>query len=107
MADSLSGPTGRAIGTALHTAEGSADVRRVVQSFFDRRVTTLDQRIAAAVDSGELPPVDTYLLAELFSGPVHLYVNRGVKTFTAAEAERIVDIVLAGLRATEARPSPR
>ncbi|MEV6635748.1 TetR/AcrR family transcriptional regulator [Actinoplanes sp. NPDC051470] len=100
MAASLSSPLGRAISSALHTAEGSAELRRVVQSFYDRRTSTLDQRISQAVDSGELPRVDTHLLAELFTGPVHLHVTRGVKDFTAADAERIVDVILAGIRAT-------
>jgi AcrR family transcriptional regulator len=103
LAASLSSPVGRAIGSALHTSESSADLRRVVQSFFDRRTSTLDQRISQAVDSGELPRVDTHLLVELLSGPVHLHVTRGVADFTAADAERIVDVILAGIRATQAQ----
>jgi hypothetical protein len=53
-----------------------------------------------AIDRGELPPVDTSLLGEMLSGPVHLIVNRGIRPFTRADAERIVDVVLAGIRAT-------
>ena len=105
LAASLSSPVGRAIGNALHTSENSADLRRVVQSFFDRRTRTLDQRMSQAVDSGELPRVDTHLLVELLSGPVHLHVTRGVEDFTAADAERIVDVILAGIRATQAQPA--
>ncbi len=39
----------------------------------------------------------------MLSGPVHLIVNRGMRTFSRADAERIVGVVLAGLRATAAR----
>lgn len=53
-----------------------------------------------AIDRGELPPVDISLLGEMISGPVHLIVNRGIRPFTRADAERIVDVVLAGIRAT-------
>jgi AcrR family transcriptional regulator len=104
LAATLSSPVGQAIAGALHTSESSAELRRVVQSFFDRRTSTLDQRISQAVDSGELPRVDTHLLVELLSGPVHLHVIRAVAGFTAAEAERIVDVILAGIRATPAGP---
>ena len=104
LAASLSSPVGQAIGSALHTSESSAELRRVVQSYFDRRTSTLDQRISQAVDSGELPKVDTHLLVELLSGPVHLHVTRGAEEFTVTEAERIVDVILAGIRATPARP---
>jgi hypothetical protein len=31
---------------------------------------------------------------------VRLIVNRGIRPFTRADAERIVDVVLAGIRAT-------
>jgi hypothetical protein len=34
----------------------------------------------------------------MISGPVHLIVNRGMRTFTRADAERIVDVVLVGIR---------
>jgi AcrR family transcriptional regulator len=105
LAASLSSPVGRAIGSALHTSESSADLRWVVQSFFDRRTSTLEGRMSQAMDSGELPRVDTHLLVELLSGPVHLHVTRGVEDFTAADAERIVDVILAGLRATQPHPA--
>jgi hypothetical protein len=36
----------------------------------------------------------------MISGPVHLIVSRGTRSFTRADAERIVDVVLAGIRAT-------
>jgi hypothetical protein len=61
------------------------------------------RRVALAVERGELPPVDTSLLGEMLSGPVHLIANRGLRPFTRADAERIVDVVLAGIRATASR----
>jgi hypothetical protein len=57
-------------------------------------------RVDLAIDRGELPPVDRTLLGELLSGPVHVIVNRGIRPFTRADAERSVDVVLAGVRAT-------
>ena len=55
------------------------------------------------MERGELPPVDYALFGEMISGPVHLIVNRGLRPFTRADAERIVDVVLAGIRATAVR----
>ncbi|PRC50192.1 TetR family transcriptional regulator, partial [Mycobacterium sp. ITM-2017-0098] len=45
------------------------------------------------------PPVDSAFLGEMISGPVHLIVNRGTRPFTRSDAERIVGVVLAGIRA--------
>ncbi|GLY42911.1 hypothetical protein Amsp01_089340 [Amycolatopsis sp. NBRC 101858] len=100
LAASLSTPTGRAIVNALQTADDSSEIRATVETYINQRVGTLQQRIGQAVARGELPAVDAYLLAELLSGPVHLYVNRGIRPFTRDEAERVTDIVLAGIRAT-------
>jgi hypothetical protein len=36
----------------------------------------------------------------LLAGPVRLIVNRGLRAFTETDAERIVDVVIAGIRAT-------
>jgi hypothetical protein len=58
------------------------------------------RRVDTAVERGELPPVDSAFLGEMISGPVHLVLNRGLRAFTRADAERIVAVVLAGVRAT-------
>jgi hypothetical protein len=39
----------------------------------------------------------------MISGPVHLIVNRGMRQFTRTDADRIVGVVLAGIRATAPR----
>jgi hypothetical protein len=36
----------------------------------------------------------------LLAGPVRLVVNRGMRPFTETDAQRIVDVVVAGIRAT-------
>jgi hypothetical protein len=66
----------------------------------DLRVAALQRRVDTGVDRGELPPVDSAFLGEVISGPVGLIVNRGMGPFTRANAERIVGVVLAGIRAT-------
>ena len=100
LATSLSTPTGRALVTAMQTAGDRTGVRQTVRTYVERRVAVVERRIEHAVAQGELPPIDAYFLAELLSGPVHLYVTRGLREFSRAEAEKIVDIVLAGVRAT-------
>ena len=69
----------------------------------DQRVAALRRRIDTAVDRGELPPVDSSFLGEMISGPVHLIVDRGMRPFTRTDAERIVAVVLAGIRANTLR----
>jgi AcrR family transcriptional regulator len=100
LAASLSTPTGRALVTAMQTAGDRTGVRQTVRTFIERRVAVVERRLEKAVAQGELPPIDAYFLSELLSGPVHLYVSRGIREFTRAEAERITDVVLAGVRAT-------
>jgi len=100
LAAALSAPTGRAILNALQAAGDGSAVRKTVHAYVDQRVSLLKQRIERAVDQGELPPVDAYFVAELLSGPVHLYVSRGIRPFGREEAEKLTDVVLAGIRAT-------
>ncbi|MEV4143760.1 TetR-like C-terminal domain-containing protein [Amycolatopsis sp. NPDC049691] len=59
-----------------------------------------DRRLDSAVEQGEIPPADTYFLTELLSGPVYLYLIRRRHPFTRAVAEKIADVVLAGLNAS-------
>lgn len=40
------------------------------------------------------------LVTQLLSGPAYSYVDQGLRPFTRTEAERITDIVLAGIRHT-------
>jgi AcrR family transcriptional regulator len=100
LAASLSTPTGRALVTALQTAGDRPGVGHTVRTYLEQRVAVVERRVESAVAQGELPPIDAYFFAELLSGPVHLYVTRGIREFTRTEAERITDIVLAGVRAT-------
>ncbi|MDA2806068.1 TetR/AcrR family transcriptional regulator [Nocardiopsis suaedae] len=102
MAGGLETPFGRALEQAVQPAGGNPAVRQAVAGILDRRVAALQRRIDAAADRGELPPVDGSFLGEMLSGPVHLIVNRGTRPFTRADADRIVGVVLAGVRATAA-----
>lgn len=99
LADGLGTPFGQTLEQALQPARHSAAVEALTK-ILDQRVAALRRRVDTAVDRGELPPVDSSFLGEMISGPVHLIVNRGIRPFTRADAERIVAVVLAGLRAT-------
>ncbi|MFD8382442.1 hypothetical protein ACFV2X_28700 [Streptomyces sp. NPDC059679] len=47
-----------------------------------------------------MPPVESTFLAEMLAGPVQLFVTRGARVFTRADAVRVTGVVLAGIRAT-------
>ena len=100
LADLLSTTTGRAMQRAIQDAGENPEVALPVNRIFEQRLARLQQVVDHAVARGELPPVDGYFLAEMLTGPVHLYVSRGLHPFTRTEAERITDVVLAGLRHT-------
>lgn len=99
LAEGLQTPFGRTLERALQAADQPLAVQALTK-VLDQRVAALQERVDAAVSRGELPPVDSAFLGEMISGPVHLIVNRGVRTFTRADAVRIVDVVLAGVRGT-------
>ena len=99
LAGGLETPFGRTLEQVIQPARERATVQ-VLSRILDERVAAMRQRVDLAVDRGELPPVDSAFLGEMISGPVHLIVNRGMRPFTRADAERIVDVVLAGIRAT-------
>lgn len=101
LAVSLASPQGRALLHVVGAARDNPDLRSTVDDVFAQRLATLRPRVEAAVESGELPSVDTHLLVEMLSGPVHLLVSRGAREFTRADAQRITAIVLAGVRATQ------
>ncbi|MDX3382680.1 TetR/AcrR family transcriptional regulator [Streptomyces niveiscabiei] len=98
LAGVLDTPFGQSLEKALQPARQTVAVQALAK-VLDQRVAAMRRRVDAAVERGELPPVDSGFLGEMISGPVHLIVNRGVRSFTRADAERIVGVVLAGLRA--------
>lgn len=102
LAAGLETPAGRALESAIQPARHDATIRTLTR-VLDGRVAALRQRVDAAVDRGELSPVDSYFLGEMISGPVHLIVNRGMRTFTPADAEKIVDVVLAGIESGQSK----
>lgn len=100
LAEILATPRGRALSQAIQAAHDNDALRGTMQAIIERRVAVVRHRLNRAVEQGELPSLDAYFFAELLSGPVHLYVTRGFRSFTRAEAERTTDVVLAGIRAT-------
>ena len=100
LASGLDTPFGQALGLAIQPTRESPTVRQTVARILEQRGAAIRQRVNVAVDRGELPPFDSTFLGEMLSGPVHLIVNRGMRPFTRTDAERIVDVVLAGIRAT-------
>ena len=74
-------------------------MRAIMDTVHERRLAPLRRRMENAVTSGELPPVEIHFFTDLISGPVHLFRRRGRESFTRADAEQIIDVVLAGIRA--------
>lgn len=100
LAGGLDTPFGQALELAIQPTHQNPAVRQTVARILEERVAAMRRRVNLAVARGELPPVDSAFLGEMISGPARLIVNRGVRPFTRADAERIVDVVLAGIRAT-------
>jgi AcrR family transcriptional regulator len=100
IARGLDTPFGQALELAMQPTHDNPTVRQTVARILEERGAAMRRRVNLAVDQGELPPVDSVFLGEMVSGPVRLIVNRGMRQFTRADAERIVDVVLAGIRAT-------
>ncbi|MGV0810764.1 TetR/AcrR family transcriptional regulator [Mycolicibacterium boenickei] len=100
LAGGLDTTFGQALELAIQPTRDNAAVRQTVARILEQRGAATQRRVDLAVDRGELPPVDSAFLGEMISGPVRLIVNRGVRPFTRTDAERIVDVVLAGIRGT-------
>ena len=100
LATVLASPTGRALTQAIQAAHDNPDVRHTVDLVATQRLALLQDRTTSATERGELPRVDPRFLADLLAGPVHLHLTRQPDPFTREDAERIVDVVLAGIRAT-------
>ncbi|ODQ96394.1 TetR family transcriptional regulator [Mycolicibacterium holsaticum] len=100
LARGLDTPFGEALVSAIRPTRENPAIRQTVARILEQRGAATQRRVNLAVDRGELPPVDSVFLGEMISGPVHLIVNRSMRPFTPTDAERIVDVVLAGIRAT-------
>ncbi|TDD92400.1 TetR/AcrR family transcriptional regulator [Saccharopolyspora karakumensis] len=100
LAAATASPQGRALLTVVASAREDPELRAVVDEVFERRLSTLDDRLKLAIERGELPPVETSFVAEMLAGPVQLFVTRGARAFTRADAARVTGVVLAGIRAT-------
>ncbi|MCR6487847.1 TetR/AcrR family transcriptional regulator C-terminal ligand-binding domain-containing protein [Amycolatopsis sp. OK19-0408] len=100
LAAATASPQGRAMLTVVASARENPELRAVVDEVYDRRLATLRERLQTAVERGELPETDLSFLGEMLTGPVQLFVSRGARTFTRADAHQVSAIVLAGVRAT-------
>ncbi len=100
IAGGLDTPFGQALELAMQPTHDNPGVRQTVARILEQRGAAMRRRVNLSVEKGELPPVDSVFLGEMVSGPVRLIVNRGTRPFTRVDAERIVDVVLAGIRAT-------
>ncbi|MFC4852994.1 TetR/AcrR family transcriptional regulator C-terminal ligand-binding domain-containing protein [Actinophytocola glycyrrhizae] len=100
FSERLSSSIDRALLQATIAAPGNTDLDKAVRAAYDQRLATARRRFDSAVEKGEIPSVDSYFVTELLSGPVFLYINRRRHPFTREVAEKIVDIVLAGIHAT-------
>lgn len=99
LAEGMQTPFGRALEQAIQPPR-EHESGRALTKILERRVDALRRRVDDAVGRGELPEVDSAFLGEMISGPVHLIVNRGMRPFSRDDADRIVAIVLAGIRST-------
>jgi AcrR family transcriptional regulator len=99
LAERMASPIDRALLQATLAGSGNTDLDQAVRAAHDQRLAAVRRRFDSAVNEGALPPVDGYFLTEMLSGPVYLYVIRRRQPFTREVAEKIVDTVLAGVRA--------
>lgn len=106
LAAATASPQGRALLNVVTSARGNPELRAVVDDVFDRRLDILEDRLRAAVERGQLPDVDLALLSAMLTGPVQLFVGRGPREFTRADARRVSAAVLAGVRATGGNLTP-
>ncbi|MGW7599774.1 TetR/AcrR family transcriptional regulator [Streptomyces antimycoticus] len=106
LAAATASPQGRAMLNVVAAARENPELRPVVDEVFDRRLATLRDRLQVAVKRGELPATDLSLLGAMLTGPVQLFVSRGARTFTRADAQQVTSLVLAGVCAIAAHGAP-
>lgn len=98
LAAALDTPAGRAIDELRRLgAPEFPQLRPVLDEVRRARQERLDQRFRRAVEAGELPAADVEFLNGPLAGSVRQYVVDG--TFSRERVERLVDVLLAGLRA--------
>ncbi|WP_344128881.1 TetR/AcrR family transcriptional regulator [Saccharopolyspora halophila] len=100
LAAATASTQGRALLTVVASAREDPELRAIVDEVFERRLSILEHRLKTAIERAELPPVESSFLAEMLAGPVQLFVTRGPRAFTRADAARVTNVVLAGIRAT-------
>ncbi|MFI1993742.1 TetR/AcrR family transcriptional regulator [Actinoplanes sp. NPDC020271] len=97
IGDTLATPVGRAIINASVTAADDDPVRHLGQEVFEARLAALQERIDAAVASGQLSAMDVRFLNTMLVAPVYLSMTRDRHPVTREFAQRVVTTVLDGL----------
>lgn len=97
ISNALATPSGRAIINASIVSDADDPIRQLGSDVLQARLGALQRRIDAAVESGELPPVDVPFLNTMLAAPVYLLVMRDRRPVTRELARRIAQTVLDGL----------
>jgi AcrR family transcriptional regulator len=106
LATLLQSDAGQAVvRTAQSSREDARDVAALGREIWRSRVEAAETVVRRAIDRGELPVSDVELLYEQLCGPVHFRIALGGRRFTRGDAERHVDLVLAGVRGLAASRS--
>ncbi|GAA5167684.1 MULTISPECIES: TetR/AcrR family transcriptional regulator [Amycolatopsis] len=104
MARTGQSTVGRALlQAAMHSGDEPV-IRELGLQLLDNRLPEVQALLDRATARGEIPRVDAVFINQMLSGPVHLHLTRGRTPFERADAQRIVDFVLAGARATATEP---
>ncbi|MGW1742033.1 TetR/AcrR family transcriptional regulator [Nocardia sp. NPDC001965] len=104
LAKLLQSDAGRAVlRTAQSSREDARDVAELGREIWRSRVAAAENVVRRAIERGELPATDAEVLFEQLCGPVHFRITLGGRRFTRGDAERQVDLVLAGARALGAK----
>ncbi|WP_062353218.1 TetR/AcrR family transcriptional regulator [Herbidospora yilanensis] len=99
FAEASATPEGRAVLQILmRRAEESDGLREIGLELLERRTDDLQRRLDAAAALGQLPAVDARFVNMMLAGPVQWFLVRRTRPFVRDDADKIVAIVLAGLR---------
>lgn len=98
FAEASVSPAGRALLQILLRRSDEPDgLHRMGLELLDRRTDDLQRRLDRAAEAGQLPPSEAPFVNMMLVGPVQWFVLRRGRTFQREDAERVVDVVLAGL----------
>lgn len=98
FAEASASPAGRAVLQILLRRPSEPDeLHRMGMDLLDRRTDDLQRRLDRATDAGQLPPTEAPFVNMMLVGPVQWFVQRRTRPFESRDAQRIVEVVVAGL----------